>query len=330
MKSKDKVMGNPPVRLLDQVRQKIRVKGYSIRTEKAYIDWIKRFIIFHNKRHPKEMGKTEIEAFLSHLAIRRRVASSTQNQAFNALLFLYDQVLEMKMPENIQSMRSKKPVRVPTVMTREETRKVIAAMSGVHQLMAKMMYGCGLRAMECLRLRVKDIDFGLNQIVVRDAKGKKDRITVLPDGIRQDLEAHLQAVKMIHHRDLRDGFGRVYLPYALARKYPSADRQWGWQYVFPSKSLSSDPRSGIKRRHHMHETSIRKALHQAAKLSGIVKPIGCHTLRHSFATHLLMDGYDIRTIQDLLGHKDVSTTMIYTHVLNRGGRAVVSPLDAFR
>jgi len=273
------------------------------------------------------MGKEEIELFLSHLVLQRKVAPSTQNQAFNALLFLYDQVLEIKMPEHIQSIRSKKPIRVPTVMTREEVRKVIGAMSGVHQLMAKIMYGCGLRVLECLRLRVKDIDFGLNQIVVRDGKGSKDRITVLPAGIKAGIETHLEKVKLIHQKDLRDGYGRVYLPYALAKKYPAADRQWGWQYVFPSKSLSDDPRSGIKRRHHLHETSIRKALFQAARMAAIIKPICCHTLRHSFATHLLMEGYDIRTIQELLGHKDVSTTMIYTHVLNRGGKGVVSPLD---
>ena len=323
-------MINTPVKLLDQVRRKIRLKGYSIRTEKTYVEWIRRFILFHDKRHPKEMGKAEIESFLAHLVIQRNVASSTQNQAFNAILFLYDQVLEAKMPDDIQAIRSKKPARVPTVMTHDETHKMIAVMSGVHRLMAKMMYGCGLRVLECLRMRVKDIDFALNQIVVRDGKGKKDRITVLPDGIKADIEIHLQYVKRIHQQDLCRGFGRVYLPNALERKYPSANKQWGWQYVFPSKSLSIDPRAGAKRRHHMHESGIRKAIRQAAKMCGIIKPVGCHTLRHSFATHLLMDGYDIRTVQELLGHKDVSTTMIYTHVLNRGGRGVVSPLDAHR
>lgn len=257
-------MSHPPVKLLDQVRSRIRLKGYSIRTEKSYVEWIRRFILFHNKRHPKEMGKAEIESFLSHLVLQRNVASSTQNQAFNAILFLYDQVLEVKMPEEIQSIRSKKPVRVPTVMTHKEINKMIAAMSGVHQLMAKMMYGCGLQVLECLRLRVKDIDFALNQIVVRDGKGKKDRITVLPDGIKVDIEVHLQYVMRIHQEDLRRGFGRVYLPHALDKKYPAANKQWGWQYVFPSKTLSVDPRSGIKRRHHMHESSIRKAINQAA------------------------------------------------------------------
>jgi integron integrase len=325
-----KLMGNPPIKLLDKVRRKIRLKGYSIRTEKSYVEWIRRFILFHGKRHPKEMGKEEIESFLSHLVIQRNVASSTQNQAFNAILFLYDQVLEAKMPEDIQAIRSKKPVRVPTVMTPEETQKMIAMLSGVHQLMAKMMYGSGLRVLECLRLRVKDIDFALNQIIVHDGKGQKDRITVFPDGIKADVEGHLQYVRRIHQEDLRRGFGRVYLPHALDRKYPAADRQWGWQYVFPSKTLSVDPRSGLKRRHHMHESSIRKAIHKATKLSGIAKPVGCHTLRHSFATDLLKDGYDIRTVQELLGHKDVSTTMVYTHVLNRGGRCVVSPLDSHK
>ena len=246
------------------------------------------------------------------------------------MLFCFFTIMCWKQRCRKQSIRSKNPVRVPTVMTREETHKMIAVMSGVHQLMAKKMYGCGLRVLECLRLRVKDIDFCLNQIVVRDGKGKKDRITVLPEGIKSDIDKHLQYVHRTHQEDLRRGFGRVYLPYALNRKYPAADKQWGWQYVFPSKTLSIDPRSAIKRRHHMHESSIRKAIHKAAKISGIVKPVGCHTLRHSFATDLLMDGYDIRTVQELLGHKDVSTTMVYTHVLNRGGRGVVSPLDSHR
>lgn len=320
-------MKNPPVKLLDKVRQRIRLKGYSIRTEKSYVEWIRRYILFHNKRHPKTMGKAEIEAFLSDLVMTRNVAPSTQNQAFNAILFLYVQVLEIKMPEDIQAIRSKKPVRVPTVMSRDETNRLIGLMRGIHQLMAKVMYGSGLRSMECLRLRVKDIDFELNQITVRDGKGRVDRHTVFPDVIKHALKEHLQYVHSLHRNDLRNGFGRVYLPYALSRKYPNSETAWGWQYVFPSQQLSKDPRSGKKRRHHMHESSIRKAISRAVKLSGIIKPIGCHTLRHSFATHLLMDGYDIRTVQELLGHKDVKTTMVYTHVLNRGGRGVVSPLD---
>jgi integron integrase len=321
-------MHNPPVKLLDKVRQSIRLKGYSIRTEKTYTSWIKRFILFHDKRHPNEMGKPEIEAFLTHLAVNRNVAASTQNQAFNAILFLYNHVLDKEMPQGINALRSKKPVRVPTVMTREETLNLIGVMRGTHQLMAKLMYGCGLRVTECVRLRVKDVDFAMNQIVVRDGKGKKDRITVLPDDVKPAIKEHLVYVQQLHQSDLAKGYGKVYLPNALGRKYPSADTQWGWQYVFPAKKLSKDPRSGIKRRHHLHDSSIRKAIHKAVKLSMIVKPIGCHTLRHSFATHLLSDGYDIRTVQELLGHKDVSTTMIYTHVLNRGGKGVRSPLDA--
>ena len=320
-------MGNPQVKLLDRVRQSIRLKGYSIRTEQSYVSWIKRFILFHGKRHPRDMKKPEIEAFLSHLVMKRNVASSTQNQAFNAILFLYNHVLDVDMPQDINALRSKKPVLVPTVMTREETLKLIGSMHGTHQLMAKLMYGCGLRVIECVRLRVKDLDFAMNQIVVRNGKGKKDRITVLPENPKSLLKEHLVYVRQLHQSDLAKGYGRVYLPNALARKYPNADRQWGWQYVFPAKILSTDPRSGIKRRHHLHDSSIRKAIRIAAKLCGIVKPVSCHTLRHSFATHLLADGYDIRTVQELLGHKDVSITMIYTHVLNRGGRGVRSPLD---
>jgi integron integrase len=320
-------MRNPPVKLLDRVRQSIRLKGYSIRTERTYVSWIRQFVLFHAKRHPRDMGKPEIEAFLSYLVMKRNVASSTQNQAFNSILFLYNNVLDVDMPQDINALRSKKPVRVPTVMTREETLKLIGSMHGTHQLMAKLMYGCGLRVIECVRLRVKDVDFAMNQIIVRDGKGKKDRITVLPEGARPLLEEHLVYVKRLHQSDLAKGYGRVYLPNALDRKYPNSNRQWGWQYVFPAKTLSNDPRSGIKRRHHLHDSSIRKAIRKAVKLCGIVKPVSCHTLRHSFATDLLADGYDIRTVQELLGHKDVSTTMIYTHVLNRGGRGVRSPLD---
>ena len=320
-------MSIPPTKLLDRVRQSIRLKGYSIRTEKTYVSWIKQFILFHGKRHPQDMGKPEIEAFLTYLVMKRNVAFSTQNQAFNSILFLYNHVLDVEMPEDINACRSKKPVRVPTVMTREETLKLIGSMHGTHQLMAKLMYGCGLRVIECVRLRVKDVDFAMKQIVVRDGKGKKDRITVLPDGAKPLLEEHLVYVKRLHQSDLATGYGRVYLPYALARKYPNADRQWGWQYVFPAKALSKDPRSGMKRRHHLHDSSIRKAIQKAAKLCEIIKPVSCHTLRHSFATYLLENGYDIRTVQELLGHKDVKTTMIYTHVLNRGGKGVRSPLD---
>ena len=320
-------MNKPPKRLLDQVRDRIRMKHYSIRTEQAYASWIKRFILFHNKKHPKDMGKQEIESFLTHLALDLNVASSTQNQAFNAILFLYNQVLHQPLEDTISAVRAKKPRRLPTVMTNDEALAVLSALSGIHQLMAKLLYGSGLRLMECIRLRVKDIDFGMNQIMVRDGKGKIDRVTMLPESVNSDLKEHLKRVKTIHDNDLNRGYGRVFLPYALGRKYPNADREWGWQYVFPSSSLSKDPRTGATRRHHVHESSLQKAVKKAVRLVRISKPASCHTFRHSFATRLLENGYDIRTVQELLGHKGVNTTMIYTHVLNKGGRAVTSPLD---
>ena len=321
-------MNKPPKRLLDQVRDRIRMKHYSIRTEQAYASWIKRFILFHNKKHPKDMGKQEIESFLTHLALDLNVASSTQNQAFNAILFLYNQVFHQPLEDTISAVRAKKPRRLPTVMTNDEALAVLSALSGIHQLMAKLLYGSGLRLMECIRLRVKDIDFGMNQIMVRDGKGKIDRVTMLPESVNSDLKEHLKRVKTIHDNDLNRGYGRVFLPYALGRKYPNADREWGWQYVFPSSSLSKDPRTGATRRHHVHESSLQKAVKKAVRLVRISKPASCHTFRHSFATRLLENGYDIRTVQELLGHKDVNTTMIYTHVLNRGGKAVRSPIDA--
>ena len=320
-------MIHPPKKLLDQVRDLIRLRQYSIRTEQAYVSWIKRFILFHDKKHPNEMGKSEIEAFLTHLAKNLNVASSTQNQAFNALLFLYKQVLDQPLDEKINAVRAKKPRRLPTVMTNEESTNVIDNLSGPNKLMAKLLYGSGLRLMECIRLRVKDVDFGMNQIMVRDGKGKIDRVTVLPGSVKPDLKAQLKCVKTVHENDLSRGYGRVYLPYALERKYPNANREWGWQYVFPAKSMSKDPRTGILRRHHVHENSLQKAVKKASQLSRVNKPVSPHVFRHSFATCLLENGYDIRTVQELLGHKDVSTTMIYTHVLNKGGRAVISPLD---
>ena len=320
-------MRNRPKKLLDQVREKIRIRHYSIRTEEAYVSWIKRYILFHEKRHPNEMGKSDIEAFLSHLAIDRKVSASTQNQAFNALLFLYRHVLEKEIGDNINAVRAKKPKRLPTVMTKEETVKVINALTGVHQLMAKLLYGSGLRLMECARLRVKDMDIDRLQILLREAKGNKDRVTMLPESVVPSLKDHLLHVKQLFENDLKQGYGRVYLPHALERKYPKTNRQWGWQYVFPAKSLSVDPRSRVKRRHHIHENSLQKAVKKAADLAGIIKSISCHTFRHSFATHLLEDGYDIRTVQELLGHKNLNTTMIYTHVLNKGVKAVRSPLD---
>ena len=321
-------MDKAPKKLLEQVRDTLRLKHYSIRTEKSYISWIKRYILFHNKRHPKDMRKHEIEVFLTHLAVDLKVASSTQNQAFNALLFLYREVLNIDIADQINAVRAKRPVRLPTVMSKDETLRVIGALAGIHKLMSMLLYGSGLRLMECVRLRVKDVDFKLNQIIVRDGKGAKDRITVFPENVKPDLKCHLERVKLLHQDDLAKGYGRVYLPYALERKYPNANREWGWQYVFPSKSLSKDPRSGIVRRHHINESTLQKAVKNAARLAGIEKSVSCHTFRHSFATHLLEAGYDIRTVQELLGHMDVSTTMIYTHVLKKGGKAVKSPLDA--
>jgi integron integrase len=273
------------------------------------------------------MANPEIEAFLSHLAVDLKVSASTQNQAFNALLFLYKEVLKKELGDSIDSIRAKKPKRLPTVMTKDETMKVIGAIPADHQLMVKIIYGGGLRLMECLRLRVKDIDFENNQILVRDAKGMKDRVTVLPDTLKPLLKEHLKRVKVMHQNDVVKGYGRVYLPYALERKYPNASLEWGWQYVFPAKSLSKDPRTGEVRRHHIHENSLQKAVKTAVRLVGITKPVNVHTFRHSFATHLLEANYDIRTVQELLGHNDVSTTMIYTHVLNKPGVSVKSPLD---
>lgn len=320
-------MQKQQVKLLDQVRNKIRIKHYSIRTEKAYISWIKRYVHFHEMKHPKDMGENEIEAFLTDLAVRGKVSASTQNQAFNALLFLYREVMKSDLLGEVNAIRAKTPARLPTVLTVDEVFSVIDAMSGTHQLMVKILYGCGLRGIECVRLRVKDLDFGFNHVLVRDAKGNKDRVTVFPDEIKPALKEHLKYVMKLHEKDLKDGYGSVFLPNALARKYKNADKEWGWQYVFPSKTISVDPRSGQKRRHHMHLSSLHRAIKQASKIAGVNKPISSHTFRHSFATHLLQDGYDIRTIQELLGHKDVSTTMIYTHVIKKGGRGIRSPLD---
>ena len=318
---------NPP-RLLDQVRARIRAKHYSLRTEDAHVHWIRRFILFHNKRHPVEMGAVEVEAFLSHLAVAGKVAASTQNQALSALLFLYREVLGIELPWLQGVTRAKPSQYLPVVLTTGEVRALFARLDGVDWLMASLLYGAGLRLMECVRLRVKDLDFEMRQITVRDGKGGKDRITMLPERLIEPLVNHLSRVRSIHEEDLAAGFGAVYLPSALERKYPNASREWGWQYVFPARQLSIDPRSGIKRRHHREEQALQRAVKRAVREAGIVKPASCHTLRHSFATHLLQNGYDIRTVQELLGHRDVKTTMIYTHVLNRGGRGVISPLEA--
>lgn len=315
-------------RLLVQVRERIRFKHYSIRTEHAYLDWIKRFILFHGKRHPAEMGAAEVEAFLTHLAVARNVSASTQNQALSAILFLYKEVLHIELPWLDGVQRAKKPRKLPVVLTTSEARSLLSRLDGTHWLMANLLYGAGLRLMECVRLRIKDIDFEMNQILVRSGKGAKDRITMLPLTLVEPLKAHLGKVKILHEEDLATGFGQVYLPFALAKKYPRANREWGWQYVFPAKRRSIDPRSGEERRHHADEQALQRAVKVAVREAGLTKPATCHSFRHSFATHLLQSGYDIRTVQELLGHQDVSTTMIYTHVLNRGGRGVTSPLDS--
>lgn len=319
-------MQPPPKKLLDQVRNAIRLKHYAYRTEETYVQWIRRYILFHNKRHPREMGNAEIEAFLTHLAVEGQVSASTQNQALSALLFLYREVLNLEM-SGIDAVRAKRPQNVPTVLTKAEAIAVIQQCEGIYQLVVKLLYGSGLRLIEGLRLRVKDIDFAQQQIVVRDGKGSKSRVTMLPASIAAELRDHLVGVQRQHQRDLSRGFGAVNLPFALERKYPNANREWIWQYVFPSGSMTKDPRNGLMCRHHLHESGVQKTVKQAARAVKLTKRIGCHTFRHSFATHLLESGYDIRTIQELLGHKNVKTTMIYTHVLNRGGRGVQSPLD---
>ncbi len=314
-------------KLLEQIRTVIRLRHYSLRTEQSYVNWIKRYIIFSNKRHPAELGAAEVTAFLSYLAVGRKVSASTQNQALAAILFLYRHVLRQELPWLEDVERAKRPARVPLVFTREEVRAVLSHLSHTNWLMASLLYGSGLRLKECLTLRVKDLDFSYRQIVIRDGKGGKDRRTMLPLSLVQPLEQQLVRVNALHNRDLREGFGAVYLPYALARKYPNASKDWAWQYVFPSAKLSKDPISAETRRHHVTESVLQRAIKDAIRAAGIRKPGSCHTLRHSFATHLLEDGYDIRTVQELLGHKDLNTTMIYTHVLNRGGRGVRSPLD---
>jgi len=335
---------NPKARLFDQVREVMRFHHYALRTEEAYLQWIRRFLIFHRTRsapeffsaggepgswrHPREMGEAEVEAFLSHLAVARDVAASTQNQALNALVFLYEQVLQRPLGVLSEFARVNRPARLPAVLTAEETQRVLAALKpGTNGLIIRLLYGTGMRLMECLRLRVKDVDFARAQIVVREGKGDKDRVTMLPERLKEELRAHLLRVKLLHDKDVQEGFGRVYLPHALARKYPKADREWGWQWVFPSARRSSDPRRQAVRRHHAHELSVQRAMKEAVLLAKLPKPATCHTLRHSFATHLLEAGYDIRTVQELLGHQDVSTTQIYTHVMQKPGLGVRSPLD---
>lgn len=312
---------------LDSVRNKIRLKHYSIRTEEAYVQWVKRYILFHGKRHPSELGAPDVEAFLTHLAVADNVSASTQNQARSALLFLYKEVLGQQLPwlDNVE--QAQKPRRLPTVLDNDEVRTLLGQLLGVHWLVSSLLYGSGLRLMECLRMRVKDVDLKRGEILVREGKGFKDRVTMLPKITIEPLRAHLLQVKQLHEQDLASGCGEVFLPYALERKYLNAGKEWGWQYVFPSTTLSTDPRSGKLRRHHLADETIQRAIKAACRRAGITKPATPHTLRHSFATHLLQGGYDIRTVQELLGHENVATTMIYTHVLNKGGRGVSSPLD---
>lgn len=314
-------------KLLDQLRQQIRVRNYSIRTETVYAEWAKRYIRFHRYRHPAEMGAAEIEAFLTHLAVKRDVSASTQNQALAALLFLYKEVLKLDLPWLQGIVRAKKPQHLPVVLTRAEVEALLAQLQGVSWIVANLLYGSGLRLLEALRLRVKDLDFARREILVRDGKGQKDRVTMLPMRVVEPLRLHLDRVRQLHRSDLAEGFGEANLPFALARKYPNAAKEWGWQFVFPSLNRSRDPRGQGIFRHHLHEKTIQRAVREAARRAGSIKHATPHSLRHSFATHLLEAGQDIRTVQELLGHADVKTTMIYTHVLNRGGLAVLSPLD---
>lgn len=314
-------------RLFDQVRDMLRRKHYSYQTEKVYLYWIRHYIYFHNKRHPLDMAEREVAAFLTYLAVKRRVSASTQNQALNAILFLYKQVLGRDIGLIQGVVRAKRPERLPVVLTVAEAQEVIGRLSGREWLMACLMYGAGLRVMECLRLRVKDVDFGLNQIVVRDGKGGKDRVTTLPAAVIPALRQRIEEVKRVREGDLADGYGEVSLPHALDRKYPNAARELAWWYVFPSSARSVDPYSKRIKRHHLDDSVIQRAVKQAVRAAGLSKPVTCHTFRHSFATHLLAAGHDIRTIQELLGHQDVRTTMIYTHVLGKGAQGVSSPLD---
>ncbi len=314
-------------RLLDRVRQALRARHYSRSTEKAYVAWIRRFILYHGKRHPAEMGTPEITQFLTGLATRRKVSASTQNQAFAALLFLYRNVLGQDLGSLQGVVRAKGPLRLPVVLSRREVSAILGRLRGTVWVMASLMYGSGLRLMECARLRVKDMDLSRREIIVRDGKGQKDRVTIIAAKLVKPLTEHLHRVRLQHDADVRNGSGYVELPYALATKYPNAAREWAWQWVFPATRIYVDRETGRRRRHHLHESVVQRSVKEAVRAAGISKPASCHSLRHAFATHLLESGYDIRIIQELLGHKDVSTTMIYTHVLNRGGRGVVSPLD---
>jgi integron integrase len=317
----------PPPRLLDAVTERLRVRHYSLRTERAYIAWIRRFILVNDKRHPRDLGVVEVEGFLTSLAVQGNVTPSTQNQALSALLFLYREVLGIDLPWMENVVRAKRPRKLPTVLSRAEVQRLLAYLDGRNWLLASVLYGTGLRLMECLRLRVKDIDFARNEIMVRDGKGAKDRRTVLPQALVEPLHREIERARLLHEEDLLSGFGAVWLPHALARKYPNAPREFGWQYVFPAVARSVDPRDGVERRHHHDDGMLSRALKRARLRAGIEKPLSAHTLRHSFATHMIEAGYDIRTVQELLGHEDVATTQVYTHVLNRGAGGVLSPLD---
>ena len=314
-------------KLLDLVRETLRTKHYSYRTEQTYVDWIKRFIIFHHKRHPQAMGAEEVQAYITYLANERRLAASTQNQALSAIIFLYKYVLQKELIIPSDILRPGRPERLPTVLSHQEAMAVIGKMKGTPKLIVQLLYGSGLRITECLRLRVKDLDFANHQVFVRDGKGENDRATVLPDSLVEALQYQIGITRLIHQKDLKEGFGEVSLPYALAKKYPHAPKEFAWQYVFPSLNRSIDPISKRTGRHHLDVTVVQKAVRQAVLAAGLDKPVSPHTFRHTFATQLLQNGYDIRTVQELLGHKDVKTTMIYTHVLQRGAGAVKSPLD---
>jgi integron integrase len=320
-------VGCPPPRLLDRVRGLLRIRHFSRRTEQAYVAWIRRFIFFHGRRHPERLGASEVTRYLSHLASTRQVSASTQNQAFSALLFLYRDVLGRELTGLDQVPRARPPERLPVVLSREEVMAVLGRMHGTPRLMCTLMYGAGLRLLECCRLRVKDVDFARQELLVKDGKGRRDRVTVLPARLVPTLRAHLELVERQHRADREGNAGFVALPGALARKFPNAHREWPWQWVFPATRIHVDAATGERRRHHLHETVLQREFAAAVRAAQLTKPATCHTLRHSFATHLLESGYDIRTIQELLGHADVSTTMVYTHVLNRGGRGVRSPLD---
>ncbi len=314
-------------KLLEQLREEIRVRHYSYRTEQSYVQWVKRFIIFHNKRHPLEMGEPEINQYLSHLALNRNVSASTQNQALCALVFLYRQVLKIELGEFGGIARAKRPKRLPVVFTRSEVGRILNEMTGTYKLMAMLLYGAGLRLTECLNLRIKDIDFENRTITVRGGKGEKDRITILPDSVLELLERHIETVIRIHQQDIENGYDSVYLPYALEKKYPNAGKQIGWHFLFPAPDVSTDPRTGIIRRHHIHESVLQRAVKVAISQAGLHKPGSCHTFRHSFATHLLEDGANIRTVQELLGHTSLETTMIYMHVMSKKKIGIKSPAD---